>query len=51
MTEGRSASGAEHVNVPIVSTPEALLAHMQREHSGVGAALPLATLEGVLTFV
>ena len=50
-TKGRSASGAEHVNVPVVSTPEALLTHMQGEHSGVGVALPLVTLEGILAFV
>ena len=50
-TEGRRASGAVEVNMPEMSTPEALFACMQGEHGGVGAALPLAALEGVLAFV
>ena len=50
-TEGRRASGAVEANVPEMSAPEALLACMQGEHSGVGAALPLVALGGVLAFV
>ena len=50
-TEGRSASEAVEADMPEVSTPEALLACMQGEDSGVGATLPLATFEGVLAFV
>ena len=50
-TKGRSASGAVEADVPEVSAPEALLACMQGEYGGVGTALPLATFEGVLTFV
>ena len=38
-TEGRSASGAVDANMPEVSTPEALLAHVQREDGGMGATL------------
>ena len=51
MTEGQSASGAEEANVPIVSAPEALLACMQGVYGGVGLTLPLAMLEGILTFI
>ena len=51
MTEGRSASGAVEANMPEVSTPEALLACMQGEDGSMGATLPLATFEGILTFV
>ena len=50
-TEGRSASGAVEVNMPKVSTPEALLACMQGEYSGVGLMLRLATLEGILMLI
>ena len=50
-TEGRHASGAEEVNVPVMSTPEALLACMQGEYSGVGLMLRLATLEGILMLI
>ena len=50
-TEGRCVSGAVEANVPKMSTPEALLACMQGEYSGVGATLPLAALRGVLTFI
>ena len=51
MTKGRRASGAVEANMSEMSTPEALLACMQGEYSGVGATLPLAALEGVLAFV
>ena len=51
MTEGRCASGAVEADVPEMSAPEALLAYMQGEYSGVGATLPLAALEGILAFV
>ena len=50
-TEGQSASGAVAVNMPEVSASEALLVHVHREDGGVGAALPLAMFEGIITFV
>ena len=50
-TKGWSASGAVEVDMPKVSAPEALLACMQGEDGGVGTTLPLATFEGVLTFI
>ena len=50
-TEGRSTSRAVDVNMPEVSAPEALLMHVQGEDYSVGATLPLAMLEGVLTFI
>ena len=50
-TEGRHASGAVEANMPKVSAPEALLVCMQGEDGGVGATLPLAMFEGVLTFI
>ena len=51
MTERRSASGAVEVDMPEVSTPEALLACMQGEDGGMGTTLPLATFEGIPVFV
>ena len=50
-TEGGRASGAVEANMSKVSAPEALLACMQGEDSGMGVTLPLATFEDVLTFV
>ena len=50
-TEGRRASGAVEADVPVVSAPEALLACMQGEYSGMGLTLPLAAFEGVLAFI
>ena len=43
--------GVEEVNMPEVSTPEALLVCMQGEDGGVGVTLPLTMFEGVLMFV
>ena len=50
-TEGQRASGAKKVSVPEMSAPEALLACMQGEYSGVGLTLPLVALKGILALV
>ena len=50
-TKGQSTSRAVGTNMPEVSTPEALLAHVQGEDSSVGMALPLAMFKGILVFV
>ena len=37
--------------MPKVSTPEALLAHVQGEDCGMGATLSLVTFKGILVFI
>ena len=51
MTREWRMSGAIDVNMSVMSTPKALLVHVQGESDGMYATLPLAMLESVLTFV